>query len=311
MVRIVHVWNETLHRTLFYQRKILCGHPPYLTSISTWNFSNLKLALFSVWTPRKTNYWCERRTKEWGKIKYSRCILVIFERTDMFWTCIFERHIVLWHMTIQQQLWTWLWKILKTHTGEKVGGKREGRFSKGFWDGQGYLYLTDLCQVWWQLCWRRQQAPDWASAHRAFRTAWSCPHGSGCRCHDRQSNPRGKTPVVQGYGYLKHHGHDLAQYLLEIQLMWWQGLWFRQPGQSFMMGFNTKDVALISGNSLLITNCFWKLCCHICSRILEFFFLRSSLVSFQSTTLTLADAVMQVDISVNKYSKVSAASRVL
>lgn len=94
-------------------------------------------------------------------------------------------------------------------------GRREG------WVGNslnGCIYLTDLCQAWCQQGWQRQQAPNWASAHGIFQAVWSCPRGSGCRCHDRQSNPPGKTPVVQGFDYLRQRDLDLAQYLLKIQL---------------------------------------------------------------------------------------------
>lgn len=129
-------------------------------------------------------------------------------------------------MTIQQRPRWWLvigsWK----HTGQ--------RFSKEMGEGQGRRRLdTDLCQVWCRLGWRRQRAPDWASVHRAFRTVWACPRGSGCRCHDRQSNPRGTTLEVQGYDYLQQHGLDLSQYLLKIQL---QGFWFRTWATSYGVG---------------------------------------------------------------------------
>lgn len=98
-------------------------------------------------------------------------------------------------------------------------GLEEKRLRRGtVWIYIRYIYLTDLCQAWCQQGWQRQQAPNWASAHGAFQAVWSCPRGSGCRYHDQQSNPLGKTPVVQGYDYLRQRDLDLAQYLLKIQL---------------------------------------------------------------------------------------------
>lgn len=125
-------------------------------------------------------------------------------------------------MTIQQQLSCRFKKGSVNHAGQ--------RFSKGSEMGDDineYVCLTDLCLVWCQLGWRRQEAPDWVSVHRAFRAAWSCPRGSDCRCHDRQNNPLGKTLEVQGYDYLRLHDHALARNLLKIQLQYnmMMGLW--------------------------------------------------------------------------------------
>ena len=82
--------------------------------------------------------------------------------------------------------------------------------------GCGVIYLTDLCQVWCQRGWRMRPAPGQSSDHRAYRTAWPCRHGNGCRYRGRRSSLPGTTPVARGSGYLVRRGHDPAQYLLMI-----------------------------------------------------------------------------------------------
>lgn len=174
--------------------------------------------LFSVWTPGGTNLLHKKGKNDQENLAVT------------FWSCKKDKYLEsfvfsLKRNSVRLQIHPATTNHLiykkgsSDHTGQKGSYGRKGlvkAFEMGE-DMEGYVYLTDLCQVSWQLGWRRQQAPDWASAHRAFRAAWSCPHGSGCRCHDRQSNPQGMTPEVRGYGYLQQHDHDLAQYLLKIQ----------------------------------------------------------------------------------------------
>ena len=173
-------------------------------------------ALFSVWTPRKDKFSTSRKKDRMrneikqllsGHAEKDRCFMFLFFSVNQMEVSL---------------VFTWPSSNRYHADSRKVPQTTQERgLVKTLEMGENmdeYVCLTDLCRVWCQLGWQRQQVPDWASAHRAFRTAWSCPHGSGCRCHDQQSNLRGTTHAAQGYDYLQQHDHDLAQYLLKIQL---------------------------------------------------------------------------------------------